>query len=280
MILTYRNQRGSLQIGGQSPFCASEVRGLGLVKKRFKTIQYIDGAKETIAETSEPRTVEVSGTVTSQALSCELSRASKLLSIPGTLYVYGKSGKRKIFCRADAFDVSIKDESRAGFTISFTAYDPMFKDLDKTQAAIYTKSRLLSGTFTLPAMLSQRNSRAGVVVLGDTKTEPKIIITTVHAGGAGGDETGFEIINHTTQQRIRIHRAAQTGEVITVDIPNRKIISSLEGDITGAALDPSCRLGSFYLDCGTNDIEVINHNTGAQVGVVCQFSNQYAEAFV
>ena len=94
----------------------------------------------------------------------------------------------------------------------------------------------------------------------------------------GEDATqGIKIKNHTTGQHMKLDYVPVAEEVITVDIPNRKVTSSINGSIL-TAISRKTFLSDFWLAEGVNDIEVTNYNAGAAISAVCRYDNQYVEA--
>ena len=87
------------------------------------------------------------------------------------------------------------------------------------------------------------------------------------------------MINHTTGQQLVLERAAAAGEVVTIDIPNRQIVSSLDGDVT-SVISQDTYLSDFWLDVGVNDVEAVSYATGERIGVVMTYYNQYVEAIL
>ena len=108
------------------------------------------------------------------------------------------------------------------------------------------------------------------------RTEP---VFTVYNSGVStfAESYGIEIENHTTGQSLLIERHTQSGEAITIDIPARKITSSIAGDIT-ASISQDTYLSDFWLAEGANDIEAVNYNAGEDISVVMEYDNKYIEA--
>lgn len=128
---------------------------------------------------------------------------------------------------------------------------------------------------------THRYTDAHIYNSGDNRAEPIFYISNSPVDGIAllDDEIGILITNETTGQHIKLDTTTQDGEIITVDIPHRKITSSTRGNIINTmSLDTF--LDDFWLDIGDNRIVVTNYNTTEQISVVCTYKNQYIEAVV
>lgn len=91
------------------------------------------------------------------------------------------------------------------------------------------------------------------------------------------DNGGISIQNLTTNQHIKLNTQTLLGEVIKIDIPRRKVISSLRGDVIKVISDDTF-LSDFWLDVGNNIIKLTNFNTNEVISAVCEYTNKYIEA--
>ena len=94
--------------------------------------------------------------------------------------------------------------------------------------------------------------------------------------GKDGDNQ-LIIKNHTSGENMTLDYGGVMGDFITVDIKNRKIYNQ-DGENLLKYLADDSFFDGFHFFPGSNDIEVINYNTSAGVGVSCTYSNQYLEA--
>ena len=126
----------------------------------------------------------------------------------------------------------------------------------------------------LPQVFSTRISGCVVNNEGDLTIYPVITITKKDDIIRDNE---IIIENRTINKRIVLNKAMIKDEVITVDIKNRTITSSIDGNILGT-LSQYSSLADFWCDCGENDINVILG--GAQTGIEIKVSyfNEYLEA--
>lgn len=283
--MTFENAYGSIEFGGgDAPvYRTTEVTGLGPPQKEFNVVSYAGQAgQETIAEKDLPRVITLGGDLCrTEGVQEELSRMARVLYHPGELKIHSGSKKRKIACRCTAFD----DPERRGpnvarFVVQFTADNPFFTDFEPREIPVFQRELLLEGSFTLPCMFSKRTSRQNIFNMGDVKTEPIFTIYSLDSDAetsAIDGETGIVVTNHTTGQHIQLECSTTPGEVITIDIPNRRVESSKNPDII-TTLTGDSFLSNFWLAEGGNDVEVISYNTGETISVICRYDNQYVEA--
>ena len=287
----YENQYGRIHFGGGGApvYKTIKLNGVGPPDKEYKVTGYSNQAgQEVISQKDMARVITLSGDVRSGTLQQEISKMAKILYHPGTLKMQFGVKKRKIACRCTSFDdPTRKGAGIANFVVQFTADKPYFTDFSQREVYIYRRTPLLSTQFTLPCMFSSRESRVNVQNAGDVAAEPVIEITCFDGGNSvmllsldedGEDATqGIKIKNHTTGQHMKLDYVPVADEVITVDIPNRKVTSSVNGSIL-TAISRKTFLSDFWLAEGVNDIEVTNYNAGAAISAVCRYDNQYVEA--
>lgn len=255
------------------------VSGLGLVQKEFRVTGYAGQAgQDLLSEKDLARTITLSCDFQSDAVHQELSRIMKILYRSGMLTVFSGNQKRSIACRCSDLDEPVYyGKNIVKFVVQFTCDNPYFTDGSPQKIDLLQRKSLLKTTFTLPCKFSQRTSRLVVVNNGDVPSEPVFSIYNSGKSSASSESYGIEIENHTTGQNILLERQTASGEVITVDIPNRKITSSMHGDVT-YSISQDTFLSNFALSPGANDIEAVNYNAGEDISVVLRYYNLYTEA--
>ena len=83
--------------------------------------------------------------------------------------------------------------------------------------------------------------------------------------------------NETTGKQILLEYIPAADEIITINIPDRKITSSLNGDITrNKPLEYS--LSEFVFVKGANMINFTNYDSGQPLTAKAIYSNLYTEA--
>lgn len=277
----FENEYGLIRFGGGSGpvFRTKEFAGLGPPKKEFKVAGYAgQPGQELISEKDLARVITLSGDVIPRgSMQQELARMIKILYHPGRLTILSGSRKRSIRCRCTDFDDPERRGGKiSGTVIQFTCDNPYFTDDKRRRVDLFQRKNLIKTTFTLPCAFSSRVNRLNVINSGDVQTEP---VFTVYNSGVStfAESYGIEIENHTTGQSLLIERHTQSGEAITIDIPARKITSSIAGDIT-ASISQDTYLSDFWLAEGANDIEAVNYNAGEDISVVMEYDNKYIEA--
>ena len=278
----FENKYGLIRFGGGSGpvFRTKEFAGLGPPKKEFKVAGYAgQPGQELISEKDLARVITLSGDVIPRgSMQRELARMIKILYHPGKLTILSGSRKRSIRCRCTDFDdPERRGKKNAGTVIQFTCDNPYFTDDERRRVDLFQRKNLIQTTFTLPCAFSSRVNRLNVINSGDVQTEPVFTIYNSGTASALAESYGIEIENHTTGQSLLIERHTQSGEVITIDIPARKITSSIAGDIT-ASISQDTYLSDFWLSEGANDIEAVNYNAGEDISVVMEYDNKYIEA--
>lgn len=277
----FENGYGLIRFGGgRGPvFHVREIAGLGPPKKEFNVTGYAgQPGQELISEKDLARVITLSGDIITPHMQSEAARMVKILYHPGRLTILSGHRKRSILCRCTDFDDLErrgKDISRA--VIQFTCDNPYFTDDSAQKVDLFRRKDLIKTTFTLPCAFSSRINRLTVINSGDVKAEP--VFTIYNSGGtsAAAESYGIEIENSTTGQSLLVERNTQPGEAITIDIPGRRVTSSIAGDIT-ASISQDTFLSDFWLAEGANDIEAVNYNAGEDISVVMQYNNKYIEA--
>lgn len=278
----FENEYGLIRFGGASGpvFRTIEISGLGPPKKEFNVTGYVNQpGQELISEKDTARTITLAGDIISPGtLQQEASRMIKILYHPGRFTILSGNRKRSIGCRCTDFDdLERHGKDIASMVIQFTCDNPYFTDETRQSVELFQRKNLIKTQFTLPCMFSSRTNRLDIINSGDVRAEP--VFTIYNSGNvqAFAESYGIELANHTTGQSILIERHTTNGEVITVDIPNRKITSSIEGDIT-SSISQDTYLSNFWLEEGANDVEAVNYNAGEDISVVMTYDNQYIEA--
>ena len=89
----------------------------------------------------------------------------------------------------------------------------------------------------------------------------------------------IEIFNSDGKLRAKIdlNIATSDGELITVDLPHRKVISSVSGVITNTISDDTV-MSDFFLDAGYNKITAVNRNTAERITAWLEYSPAYITA--
>lgn len=198
-------------------------------------------------------------------------------TIEGTLKLNMWGKLRRINCIPDTVAFGEVDRNdKLPFVITLICDNPYFKDWEDIELSLFSRVGNLINGMTFPRVFTFRYTKGTAINNGMVDIEPIIIIETGKPT-VGAPETGILIQNETTGKEILLNYTPADGEIITVDIPSRKIISSTNGDIT--RYKPlSYLLSDFVFKRGSNLINFINKDTGQELKAKAVYSNQYTEA--
>ena len=279
--LIYESENGIITMTPRSDYQVMSITGLEQVAAEAYTKRYsrIPGQK-TLYKTPEPRTIVIEGRINTLKAQRRF-RTDELQKVfdnttEGTLKVnmYGKL--RRIKCYPDTVAFGELNNNKLPFVISLTCDNPYFKDWEDIELSLFTRVNNLIDGMTFPRVFSYRYTQGNAINNGMANIEPIIII---EAGEPTPDapETGILIENETTGKSILLEYVPSDGEIITIDIPQRKIISSINGDITRyKPLEYS--LSEFVFVKGANMIKFTNKDGGQPLTAKAVYSNLYTEA--
>lgn len=280
MHLIYENKYGIISMGNMSDrWRIINIKGLNLTDKTYSAVRYSAfGGQETIYTSSDARIITIAGDVYSDNLQQEMERALRIFNEEGTLSVISKNKQRLIKCSQITFNETQRTGCYLRFTLQFICDNPYFFDLFPTVTGVFDTVGLLKTSFTLPCTFSTRNNSKYILNSGDITTEPVFKIYAENVSEGVNQETiGYKITNLTTNQMIWLKYKAEEGEIITIDIPNRCIESSIKGNIIVNISDDTF-LNDFSLQKGENFINVLNYNVNETVKIECIHDNLYVEA--
>ena len=277
MKLYYENSIGRVDFGfGDGEINVLALDGFGPVNAQYKTWSYYgrDGEYTTDEHVSS-RCISISCDMCGSNM--RVSKILSVLSSPGWLHACFGEKNRRIFCRRTA----VSEPSRFGKYIrcvfQLTADMPYFEDTAARNENVYHIIKLIGPSFKLPAMLGRFVTETTIMNSGDRKCEPVIYIINNKVLNCGSAGFGIEIRNKTNGSFLKLNTNTQPGEIITVDIPNRRIESNKKGNMLFCISDDTY-LNSFVLEKGMNELSVINRNTNEKITVATEFSPRFAEA--
>lgn len=281
MEIVYNNSIGSVNFrgGGDFPFRLTDIDGLWLTSKTFSTVKYSGMPGQDTTEVSESaRTITLGGDLQMDHANSRylLSLALTVLNTPGALLFYYNDGRiLKIDCQCSAVEAGERNRAFQKFSFQFICDSPYFTDLYDTHVPLYKITGLLDDSFTFPGAFSTAVIGGELYYTGTAKTEPVITIT-VHSTEEY-PENGFYIENQTTGQKIQLDYIPTAGDVITLDIPNRKIYKHDGTDLLPQISDDTF-LDGFTLMPGANILEVLQLNVNMDAYMECAYKNKYLEA--
>lgn len=273
MKMTYTSNAGSVVMSGdgKEKFALCEIDGMDLMNKERNLVRFYNthGYKASNAFYGQ-RVITVSGDVKNTDED-EIRRAIDVFSETGTLKIERDSEKREIVVDDICFKLVQNNGMYKKFCLQLTCDSPFFTECKDIFAGAYARENLITQETVLPAMFSKRTGGGNVVNTGNVRSEPKFIIECID----DTDEEGNIVVeNQTIGCKIQINYTAKKGEIITVDIKERTITSSIAGDIT-YALDPKSFLCDMYLEKGNNYINAVADYGNRNCNVYLVFRNNY-----
>ena len=282
LIITYKNELGEVVMkggGSDATFRITAIEGLGLVARDYSAAVYsgYDG-QETLNSRNQARTITIGIEVMDKDVTYAVRSALHVLSREGTLYIKNDNTDRRIRCS----QVQIPDVTRvlqgeiASFGIQLVCDSPYFEDGTDTVVPLYRRTKLLKTPFTFPAVFGDIVVGATIRILGTASVEP--IITLYYPSPLEGVER-IVITNETTGASIKLDYAPQANDTVTIDIKNRKILSSVSGNLINYLAEDTF-LGDFALVYGVNVLSVDLGDVTSGFTIECRYNNLYNEAVV
>ena len=289
--IKYVSEGGTAVIGGgEHPLMnATAIDGLGVPDPRHNTVEYSDTAGQyTTGSKDLARIITISGDIIGGQ--AEIEAFYKAIYHEGELLLTFDLQKRKIKCRLYSAD----DLRRyagcdvSGFTVQFIADNPYFSDFEQTRTYIIKKTDLFPNTeengelyVTLPSVATTTVAETELNFISDIPVYPTIYLLNEGGSATLSDDSGvlIEIFNSDGERRAKIdlNIATSDGELITVDLPHRKVISSVSGVITNTISDDTV-MSDFFLGTGYNKITAVNRNTAKRITAWLEYSPAYITA--
>lgn len=274
MILTFSNELGSIDFhgGGGKNFNIISISGMSFVEKRYTTVKYygVDG-QTTVDSSDMPRVITIGGDMLYSRTLAE--QAVKVLSRECTLTFSESGKKRKVTCKPIAFNLCDKIGKFRKFQLQVECDKPYFTDEEETKIYLHRRTNLVTGDLFLPCVFTERIYDKSAVNGGVENVYPVIAAEATLLSGIEG-ETYIKIVNETTGASLLINCDIGEGEKIEIDLENRKIRGSIQGNLLNCLAEGY--LSDFYLVPGENVITFENHTSRLGDAVVCYY-NKYRE---
>jgi hypothetical protein len=279
--MRYKNYLGEVVLSGTGQgdlrICKAEGFGPTMTEYNFAVYAGYDG-QETLSSRATARSI----TLALEALGKNAVKAVRdvlrIFSQGGMLYIQNEDLNRRIYCS----QVQIPDITRvlrgqiATFAVQFVCDSPFFEDAADTAVQLYKRTKLLSTPFTLPAMLGEIVLGNNIEIKGAVSVEP--VISIYYPKALKGVES-IILTNETTGKRVQLDYAPQADDTVTIDIKNRKITSSVGGNLINY-LSKDTFLGDFVLARGINVISVNVGDVTSGFTIECRYNNLYNEAVI
>lgn len=279
MILTYKNEHGTIRLAGggkENAWRVTEITGIGFPKRNFTYNTYAGVYGQELASVSIPsRTITISGDISVMAQKAlPMHLAAKILNADGELSLQTGRKARRAKVRTLSFEVQERKMAYKTFVLQLESDNPYFWGPAPLSYSVFSRQNLLKSTFTLPCVFSRRNMSATVINSGDVECEPVLTIFKPEQSEVLESDT-LIIKNEANGAVITLNHIMQPGETVTVDIPNRTIVSDSSGSILQEISDDTV-LRSFVLLTGKNQVSCVSGD--ASLAVVCKFETLHLEA--
>ncbi|MBQ7975410.1 MAG: phage tail family protein [Clostridia bacterium] len=277
--IEYISEGGRVILGGGTNqlFNVTSLSGFEMPPRTSDTIVFAgeNGTTQT-GKRDLARTLTIAGDVYGDAKIIE--QAIKCFYYDGELFCIFNNVRRKIKCRCSTLD-DFEKLGKSGiskFAVQFIADYPYFNDFYDTELPLYRQRNLVTDTFTLPCVFTERISEGDVNNTGDKIIYPTIYITdNSDVSAASG---GVLIENETTGAKIELpYYTMVYGETITIDLGRRRLTSSVNGNITNELGDSTPDLSRFFLEVGINHLSFTN-STGQVLSAVIKYNPEYYTA--
>lgn len=278
MKLIYENERGKVVLkgGASDTFNITQIKGLSLPENDASTIRYPNVAGQTVTKSAfMERMITISADVRDKNRK-HIAEALSVFSSPGTIYITSFGKTKKIDARCVSFEPNKSKGAYIPFTVQFCADNPYFEDIYETKTDICLRNSLLKSPFVLGCRFSERTLKNNVINRGDTGVEPVFEISSRDGILC---PSGIAIKNLTNGNSITLNTDIEPGEVITVDIKNRKVISSKRGNIISCVAQDNS-LSRFLLDIGVSSVEIVALGATGELTAQCIHNNSYISAVV
>ncbi len=279
MEIIFENESGALHFGGgRSRWNITDYSGFMMPEKNFETIRYVQvPGQVTISQTPGARLMTLRGDCCAAA--GEISSGFAVLNQAGEMTIFSRGVVRRIAAYCSHFEMKKPRGQYREFIIQFTADDPYFEGREEKSIPLFRRSDLVSGTFTLPCVFTEKTSRQTISNNGDVETEPVLHIVCNRQGEAQEQE-GVLLENQTTGVRFQLNYAMAEGEIITVDVPNRQVRSNLKTEENNQGnllvyLSEDTFLHKLALRPGGNFLMAAVLNVGSDITVVCIMKEKY-----
>ncbi len=276
MKLIYENSVGRITMRGGTDaiYNITEISGLSLPEVTADTVRYPGEAGQEVTQLLYlPRTITIAGDICDKT-GKHTAFMANVCAKSGTMYVAQNRSVRKISCRVLSFLPGKRKGVYVPFTLQLVADKPYFEDSSETEVVIAKREKTLSSPFIFPTHFSKRTARANILNRGSVPLEPVFLISSKEHAVC---PNGIIIENMTTGERLKLHLEVLSGETIKIDIENRKISGSVQGNLIGA-LDAATPMSKFSLSEGINDISLTAEDETVPLFMSCHYQNKYVQA--
>lgn len=287
MQIILKNDFGEFVIGCSGKAKLINIDGLGIPQKETQTVSYAGQAGQTTLTVRDmPRAITL--TVDFKGRLDDILKLYRMIYNKVDITILSGPIRRKTtgLCINPSDVEGIIYHKMYKAVLQFVCDDPYFHDVHETRFDINRRENQFPNLveddtyyISLPAVATTRTNGTGITNNGAVKVYPIIEIYNNTSDTVTSETTGLIIRNTTIGAWIEIERDMKPGEQITIDLPHRKIISSIDGNITNYISDNTV-LSEFYLEVGNNDINVENKNSRQETATIVRFNNNYESAVI
>ena len=275
--ISFENKRGKVEmfLGGIGPVRVTALSGFGNPERSYNAVNFAgkDGQK-TLSSVACPRTMIISGDIRCQNRAVT-EHIFRVLDGEGTLVLEFDEKIRKIKCNQVRFEDGERNGSFMKFVLTLKADGVYFNDISPTRTSVFERQEMLEGDIVFPCIFTKKTTTAWAYNCGEVDAEPVIKIYNF-LDRQNQPEGGIVIENLTTGQKIKLNTGMVENEVITIDIPERRVTSSVRGNIVHTISDDTF-LNRFVLEPGKNLLSANHGNVGEEISVVCICDSNYRE---
>lgn len=270
---------GKFMLHGNGRNKITKIDGVGVCPTpSYQTTEYAssDGVTE-LSKKDMARTVTISGVFIDNDNRDMCKKLNRCVYFKNYLYILSDVVRVKLYCKLTNLSINHKGANIFTYTLQLSADYPFFKSYADKLINIWGDVDNIISVFTLPCVFTSRYSRSTIYNNGDKAVFPIIEITAT--GSPTESSNLIAIQNHTTNSVLKIDKVLSDGEKITIDLPNRKIKSSVSGNITHLITDDTI-LSNCFFAVGENDIEGSITETNQAISIIAMYNPEYVSAEV
>lgn len=270
---------GKFMLHGNGRNKITKIDGIGVCPTpSYQTTEYAsaDGVTE-LSKKDMARTVTISGVFIDNDNRDMCKKLNRCVYFKNYLYIISDVVRVKLYCKLTNLSINHKGANIFTYTLQLSADYPFFKSYADKLINIWGDVDNIISVFTLPCVFTSRYSRSAIYNNGDKAVFPIVEITAT--GSPTESSNLIAIQNHTTNSVLKIDKVLSDGEKITIDLPNRRIKSSVSGNITHLITDDTI-LSNCFFAVGENDIEGSITETNQAISIIAMYNPEYISAEV
>lgn len=271
MLLKYENESGTLEMSGDASrdIRICRLSGTELLERDRNVIKFLNYDGQTETNSAYPaRTITIAGDIFGNPRQ-KAKNAMKILSRSGTLSIIDGEDVKQIEVNNAKVAFSDKNSSYWQFTLQFVCDYPHFSAKDFSEVPVCERIDLITDSTTLPAVFTRRISSSNINNDGDILCEPVFLIR----GGTPAEGAG-SIEIEVNSKKLVLDYTLSEGELVTVDISQRSITSSIKGNILSSLAENSY-LYDMLLPVGENSVKVTANDANAAACVSLRYKKNY-----